>query len=65
MVQSDPLCAGDCFVAGLVAGLLDGRDLADAVRWGQAVAAAKVTRFGELATTDEALYVMRSAGEKQ
>jgi sugar/nucleoside kinase (ribokinase family) len=54
--EVEPVCklgAGDSFAAGLIVGLLDGRPVHDAVRFGQAVAAVKVTRFAGAAPRAE------------
>jgi sulfofructose kinase len=42
----DTLAAGDAFHAGTAVALAEGRDIADALRFGSAVAAIKCTRFG-------------------
>ena len=44
--------AGDSFNAGFVAGILHGKNVRDAVRWGSAVAAYKVCHGGSRATPD-------------
>jgi 2-dehydro-3-deoxygluconokinase len=49
----DPLCAGDAFVAGFLAGRLEGLDVAAAAGFGQAVAAVKLTQFARLPTRSE------------
>lgn len=38
--------AGDAFCAGMIAALLDGRDMRDAVRWGSALGASSVRSIG-------------------
>jgi ribokinase len=42
----DSTAAGDTFIGGLCAGLVEGRPLSEAVRFAQAAAALSVTRFG-------------------
>jgi ribokinase len=57
-VAADSLCAGDTFVAGFLSGVMEGRDVVSAARFGQAVAAAKVSIFGGLPTRDDAETLM-------
>ncbi len=45
----DRVGAGDAFAAGLLNALLDGKNLADAIRYGHAVAALKMTIPGDMA----------------
>jgi ribokinase len=47
----DTTGAGDTFIGGLCAGLVEGQDLAHAIALGQAAAAIKVTRMGAQAST--------------
>jgi sugar/nucleoside kinase (ribokinase family) len=49
----NPLCAGDSFVAGFLAGLLEDRPLADSVRFGQATAAVRISRLAAFASRAE------------
>ena len=42
----DPVGAGDAFNGGFIAASLEGHNLREAVRWGQAVAALKLERGG-------------------
>jgi ribokinase len=42
----DTTAAGDAFLAGLAVALAEGKGLAEAVRWGNAVGALATTRFG-------------------
>ena len=44
----DPIGAGDAFTAGLLAAILEGRPLADALRWGNACGAASVASEGDM-----------------
>jgi 2-dehydro-3-deoxygluconokinase len=50
----DRIGAGDSFDAGLLCGLLDGLSLPDAMRFGHAVAAIKMTIPGDIALTSRA-----------
>jgi 2-dehydro-3-deoxygluconokinase len=50
----DRVGAGDAFSAGLLCGLLDGKSLPDAVRYGTAVAALKMTMPGDIALISRA-----------
>jgi 2-dehydro-3-deoxygluconokinase len=45
----DRIGAGDAFDAGLLCALLDGKTLPEAMRYGNAVAALKMTMFGDIA----------------
>ncbi|WP_350352847.1 carbohydrate kinase family protein [Microbacterium sp. A8/3-1] len=58
--ERDALCAGDCFVAGLLVGLDRGWGLTDAVLFGQATAAAKVSRFARLADKELVAQLLAS-----
>jgi len=46
VTATDSLCAGDAFVAGYLCATREGQDLLEAVAFGQAVAASKVSLFG-------------------
>jgi 2-dehydro-3-deoxygluconokinase len=50
----DRVGAGDSFSAGLLCALLDGKPLAEALRWGHAVAALKMTIPGDIALVSRA-----------
>lgn len=50
----DRIGAGDSFDAGVLCGLLDGKPLPEAVRYGHAVAAIKMTIPGDIALTNRA-----------
>jgi sugar/nucleoside kinase (ribokinase family) len=57
----DPLCAGDVFVAGYIAGRADGLGHAESAQFGQRVAEAKVGIFGGL----PAGRALRTGGGRQ
>jgi sugar/nucleoside kinase (ribokinase family) len=61
----DPLCAGDTFVAGVLSGLVEGLPILDAARFGQAVAAAKVSLFGELPTRTQVDAILATESESR
>ena len=46
MEHRNPVGAGDAFDAGFIAASVEGRPLPEAVRWGNAMGALKVTREG-------------------
>ena len=50
----DRVGAGDAFDAGLLCALLDGKPLGEALRWGNAVAALKLTMQGDIAVIHRA-----------
>ncbi len=50
----DRVGAGDAFDAGLLCALLDGKRLGEALRWGTAVAALKLTMPGDIAVVSRA-----------
>lgn len=50
----DRVGAGDAFAAGLLCALLDGRPMSEALRWGNAVAALKLTMQGDIAVVQRA-----------
>ncbi len=58
--------AGDTFDAGFIAAMVDGRPLDEALRWGNAVAALKISRTGdESATRDEMLTLLANYHKEQ
>ena len=58
----DTTGAGDCFYAGLLCGLLQGRSAADAGRLGAAVAAWSVTAVGGSTGVRDLMSTTRLAG---
>jgi len=51
VLEVDPTGAGDCFAAGLLAALLEGSDLRQALRWANAAGALAVMRRGPMEGT--------------
>ena len=64
-VVVDPVGAGDAFCAGFIEARLDGLDLADGSRWGNACGAAAVAAEGDqtgLPTTAELARLLAAGG---
>lgn len=57
----DTTAAGDAFIAGFIAGMLEGQHLPEAIRWGNAAGALACTRFGaqpSLPTREQVLHLL-------
>jgi len=59
----DTTAAGDAFVAGLAVALVEGRALADAVRWGNAAGALACTRMGAQPSLPSRVELLSLLGE--
>jgi 2-dehydro-3-deoxygluconokinase len=63
---ADRIGAGDAFSAGLLCALLDGKALGEALRWGCALAALKLTIPGDVAvvTSDEVEHLLAAGSSR-